>query len=218
VAPLPTRFAGDSYAATLDAQIKALGAANGNRPLPEMPAPLRGGFVPQLSNGQAVALIQSWRRAAARGRVTWPLWVDLEAYALGQRVEGDRFDMSRSHRQAALPDDALALLWSSLAQLAIDLDDSSTVLRPVEVAWTDAAYEQGARDTWEAIKEHARKLPPPPTPPRAPVPEIPKEAPPGFGDIIDVIADPFRPVKTAATDVLVIVALMLAGYYVVTHK
>ena len=213
--PLPTRYAGDSYAAILDAQITALGKANGVRPLPEMPAPLRGGFVPQLSNGQAVALIQSWRRAAARGRVTWPLWVDLEAYALGQRQSIDeRFDMSRAFRQSAMPDEGLALLWASIAQLAVDLDDSSTVLRPVDVAWTDAAYEQGARDTWEAIKDHARKVPVP-TPPRAPVPEVPKP-PPGSGDLVDVVTDPLRPVRRAGTNILVIVALMFGAYYLAT--
>ncbi len=213
---LPSRFTGDSYAAILDRQLAELGTVNGRRPAAELPEPLRGGFVPALSNGQAVALIQAWRRAAARGKVRWPLWVDLEAYALGQRSgPEERFIMTRAHRRAPLPDEALALLWSSLGRLALDLDDSSTVLRPVDVAWTDAAYEQGARDTWEAIKGAAPKLPLPKSP--APPPPTMPEAPPGFGDIIDVIADPFRPVRRGFADILIVMGAAFCVYYVATH-
>lgn len=181
----------------------AIGKANGLQALAEMPEPLTGGFVPRLSNGQAVALVQAWRRAAARGQVTWPVWVDLASYALGRREGTEPFNMSGDWARRPLDDDGLAMLWSSTAELATDLDAAGTIVRPVVVAWTRAGYEQAARDAWETIKheraleESAAKVPGPLLPPPQPDPDDPPKVP-GGGTLVDVIRDPLRPVRRAA--------------------
>lgn len=200
---LPSTFKGNTYVATWEAMRDAVGKANGLAAMAEMPDPLTGGFLPRLSNGQAVALVQAWRRAAARGRVTWPVWADLTSYALG-RVEGtERFNMSQAHAAAPLDDAGLAMVWSATAELASELDDDATLVRPVPVAWTRATYEQAARDAWEVIKhEHARDaseaaVPAPLLPPPQPDPDDPPKVP-GGGRLVDVISDPLRPVRRAA--------------------
>lgn len=206
---LPNSFSGSTYSDIVSAQMSALAEENGTQAIGDQ---LPGGgsfFAAAVSNGQAVALIQAWRRAAARGKVKWPLWVDLEAYALGQREAGQRFDMSSAHRKTGLPSEALTLLWSSLQELAADLDKSGTVVRSLPVEWTTAAYEQGARDTWEQIKGKAPKLPMPPAPPQPP--KIPDEIPPPLDRL-----DPTAPLRSAG-GWLVALAVVAVVYVVVTQ-
>lgn len=200
---LPTSYSGGTYVAAWTALRDAVGKANGLAALAEMPEPLTGGFVPRLSNGQAVALVQAWRRAAARGQVTWPVWADLASYALG-RIEGtERFDMTQNHARAPLDPAGLALVWSATAELASDLDAAGTIVRPVVVSWTRATYQQAARDAWESIKheraqeESAARVPGPLLPPPQPDPDEPPKVP-GGDTLRDIITDPLRPVRRAA--------------------
>lgn len=200
---LPTTYKGSTYVEAWTALRDAAGRENGLEALAEMPDPLTGGFVPRLSNGQAVALVQAWRRAAARGQVTWPVWADLASYALG-RIEGtERFDMSQAHARAPLDAAGLALVWSATAELASDLDAGGTIVRPLVVTWTRGTYEQAARDAWETIKreraeaESAARVPGPLLPPPQPNPDDPPKVP-GGGRLVDIIADPLRPVRRAA--------------------
>ena len=199
MATLPTTYKGATYVAQWTALRDALGRANGLVSLAEAPAPLSSGLVPRVSNGQAVALVQAWRRAAARGQVSWPVWADLASYALG-RIEGDeRFDMSQAHATAPLDDDGCALVWSATAELAAQLDESGTIVRPLVVAWTRASYQQAARDAWEVIKHEREqaKIPGPLLPPPQPDPDNPPKVP-GGGELVDIIRDPLRPVRRAA--------------------
>lgn len=200
---LPTTFTGPTYVAQWEALRDAVGKANGLAALAELPEPLSGGFVPRMSNGQAVAIVQAWRRAAARGQVTWPVWADVVSYALG-RIEGtERFDMTQAHAQAPLDSAGLALVWSATAELASELDGAGTIVRPLPVAWTRATYQQAARDAWEVIKhERARdaseaRIPGPLLPPPQPDPDEPPKVP-GGDTLRDIITDPLRPVRRAA--------------------
>lgn len=200
---LPTTYKGSTYLAQWEALRDATRKANGLVALAEMPEPLTGGFVPQLSNGQAVAIVQGWRRAAARGQVSWPVWADITSYALG-RIEGtERFNMTAEHARAPLDAAGLALVWSATAELASELDASGTVVRPLVVAWTRGTYQQAARDAWEVIKHERERdasearIPGPLLPPPQPDPDDPPKVP-GGGRLVDIIADPLRPVRRAA--------------------
>lgn len=218
--PLPGTYAQPTYVEQWQAVADAAGAANGLRPPPssvdELPTPLRGGLLSSLSNGEAVALVQAWRRAAARSRYAWP-WVELTAELLGSRGPGERFDMSAAHRNARAPDDLLLYLWRSTADLARSLDASGAVVRPLAPAFTNATYEQAARDAWEAAKAGTSDVPPwllPPRPPNqdpaTPLPPVPPEIPRPGDDEWDVIVDPTKPIRKAGSMLLVGVAALAA--------
>jgi len=169
-----------------------------------------GVYWPKLSNGQLAALVMAWRRAAARGSATWPLWRDLADAALGRAPDEPRFDMARAHRMRSADPAVVGLLWESTRELAGAMDAAGTVVRPLPVSWTQDSYEQLARDAWEQIKREqaAAGIPapllPPPLPEKPPELDIPD-------DIVDVITDPFRPVRRAVRNAVLIAALLAGG-------
>lgn len=126
--------------------------------------------------------MQAWRRAAARSNVTWPLWYELTIYALGWRQDGDKFAMDPAHAREPFPGEMLPLVWSWTARLAEDLDAHGTVVRPLYIDTTRAAYEQTARLAWEQMQEERRRgpggIPLPDKPPDSPVQPPP---PPSIG-------------------------------------
>lgn len=133
----------------------------------------------RLSNGQVVALTQAWRRAAARAPAAAKGfdWQTINANALG-RFLGEKFDMSESHAKAEYPAGPLvstgpamplSYFWETTGALAESLDAAQTVVRPLYIDNTMAAYQQGARDTWEEIKRGLDRVR------RDPVPGIPDE-------------------------------------------
>jgi hypothetical protein len=138
---------------------------------------------PALSNGEVIAIVQAWRRAAARSHTpTWAAWDDLINAALGWTAPGDRYVMTKEHARAPADPGVIALLWQSTDELANQLDASGTVYKPLIVDWSYSGYEQAARDAWHQMQLDVQGgiigPPPSPIPPPAPSPEKPVPAPP----------------------------------------
>lgn len=165
-----------------------------------------GSWVPRATNAQLASLTLAWRRAASRSKVAWPIWRDIADAILGRLNEGDRFDMSTTRQSAQADDDVLLLVWQHTSDLAAKLDDSRAVVRPLTTSSGKAAYEQLARDAWEAIKSDRDKdassssetswIPP--------IDKLPDIKPPA--DIIDIIRDPLKPVKRKIRNVAIVAA------------
>lgn len=204
-------YTGQTYAATWAAMRADVARTRGAVAQPE--ADGSSSYLPRLTNGQLAALVLAWRRAAARGNVSWPVWADLANAALGRSETEPRFDMSRARRQATADDAALELFWTATAELASRLDDAGTVVRPVPVQWTQDSYEQLARDAWETIKRERDEAEAaiPRTPLLPPLPDAPPELPLPPGDIIDVITDPLKPIRRKVRRVAIWAALLAGG-------
>jgi hypothetical protein len=128
---------------------------------------------PKLSNGQVVALVQAWRRAAARSsRPSWPLSSDLLRAALGWRATGDRFVMTTQHAASLAAPELLQLFWLSTGELADQLDGVPTVKRPLVVDYSFRGYEAAARQEWSSMQAEA-KIPGPKGPIEVPDPKLP---------------------------------------------
>jgi len=115
-----------------------------------------------LSNGELVAHAQAWRRAAARSSTPrWPAWFDLVTTAFygPGRGAGDRFDMTPAHMTAPAPAELVAYYWTATGDLAVQLDDAHTVVKPLIVDASRAGYEAAARDAWNILKAEAAALP-----------------------------------------------------------
>lgn len=109
--------------------------------------------VPRLTNGQLVALARAWKNAAARSKSPrWPEWYTLTIAGLGWRAAGDKFVMTRDHANATAPTELLELFWAATQQLARQLDQAQTVVRPLNVSYAWEGYEQAARDAWHVMK------------------------------------------------------------------
>lgn len=157
----------------------AASTANGLEPVVDDPPPdpLTAGFVPRLSNGEAAAVLQAWRHAAARSNVAWGLWYELTIYALGWRQEGDRFVSTRAHAKGAFPADMLPLVWAWTAKLAERIDESRAVVRRLYIDTSYRAYEATERQAWEQMKEYRSATGGADVPLIPPVPPIPDEPP-----------------------------------------
>lgn len=146
------------------------------------------GSYPCLSNGEVAAIIQAWRRAAARTSVpTWPGWYELMLHALGWRQPGDRFvnfkgDEAKAYSQERADPELIELTWKSVAELAGQIDAAKGTVGPLLIDYSYSAYGQAARDTWNEMKrqnpEWISPIPPMPEDP----PESPVEPPHGPGD------------------------------------
>ncbi len=135
--------------------------SNGYVPVgdPATPPFADGSQVPLLSNGEAIAVMAAWRRAAARSTVQWRGWYELTISALGWRNPGDRFVMTRANAKAPYPSELLELVWAWTSRLADDLDARGAVVRPLYFDTSWEAYERSARDAWEVMKLE-RAIPP----------------------------------------------------------
>lgn len=145
-----TLYRGDAYVAIEKAIFFEADRVNGNVVVPDGQGGVR---VPRLSNAQVLAIVQGWRRAAARSRAPqWPESVDLALAALGWRKAGDRFDMTDEHMRESAPPELLAMLWAATKSLAERLDGSATKVAPVYLVWTRSGYEEAARQTWRTMQ------------------------------------------------------------------
>lgn len=132
---------------------------------------------PDLSNGELIALVRAWKRAAARSsHPSWPISYDLLLSGLGWSKEGDQFVMTRDH--ATRPASALAikLFWIATDDLAVQLDSATTKRYPLIVDWSYSGYEQAARDAWHEM-QLARLPPLPDRPPPSPIDPVLPELP-----------------------------------------
>lgn len=135
--------------------------------------------VPRLTNGQIVALARAWKNAAARSKSPrWPDWYTVTIAALGWRTEGDKFVMTREHANAAAPTELIEFFWVATKQLAQQLDQAQTVIRPLNVSWAWEGYEQAARDAWHVMKVERRARPTDEQPATSPAPPLESPAAP----------------------------------------
>lgn len=196
------RFNGQTYIAIWDSTRDHY-ARQGLRPIDPVPPPLANPFVPQLTRGQAAALVSGWKRAASRSRVSWPIWTALADATFARSDKTQRFSMDEATRKQLAPDELLALLWSSTGELASRLDETDSKLGPVYADDTRATWEALARDAWDVEKREQAAIPapllPPPTPP---APTLPKP-PPSFEDILD----PLRPIRRRVQRSILLAAL-----------
>lgn len=177
---LPTKLSGATYRAMWNQLRDAAEKANGLEPSADaLPWPLQGSFVPRLSNGQALAIVRAWRRAAARSSApSFLAAFEFGIHALGWRDAGDKFVMTQAHAKAPYePVDVLAQLWASTAEVAEDLDESGAKVAPLFLDSSWSAYEAGARELWTEMQTNI--LPPipdkpPPLPFDPPLPTVPK--------------------------------------------
>ena len=127
-----------------------------------------GVWWPRLTWGQMLALVQAWKRAAARSTVRWSGWYDLSKWALGWEKEGDRFIMTKQWAQTSADPASLNMFWTDTGKLAADLDASGAKIAPLYVDWTWDGYERAARDTWSQMKIEREADPRAPAPVKAP--------------------------------------------------
>jgi hypothetical protein len=110
-------------------------------------------YLPRLSNGQLVAFVRAWRRAAARSKSpAWPIAYDLTIAGLGWEKPGDKFVMTDAHMNQPADPALLAMYWAAVSELAKRLDASGTILAPLIVDWSKAGYEAAARDAWHDMQ------------------------------------------------------------------
>jgi hypothetical protein len=96
--------------------------------------------------------------------------------------------MSPAHAKSAFPSEMLPLVWAWTASLANELDASHTVVRPLYIDTSRAAYEATARIAWSQMQEEARAarkgpggIPLPDKPPPSPVEPVLPVVPSGGG-------------------------------------
>jgi hypothetical protein len=182
---MPKELAGKSYADMVSSYAGKATATNGTISLPNDRGELRD--YPLLTNMHALALFQALRRAAQRAKDAVKLsdydW-ELAWHALGWRHWGDRFVMTADAPKGPYPTDLLGVFWDWAADLVSKLDARGTKVAPVPLLYTRSAYEQAARDAWEAMKRLA------PEPSVIP-PDPGVKPPPGFDDPEKVL--PQRP-------------------------
>lgn len=135
-------------------------------------------LVPRLTNGQVVALARAWKNAAARSKSpSWPPWYDITIAGLGWKAEGDKFVMTKEHANAEAPTELLVYFWSATKALSAQLDQSTTVVRPLNVSYAWDVYQQAARDAWHLMKVERRARSTPEQPAVSPAPAISPTAP-----------------------------------------
>jgi len=129
-----------------------------------------GGY-PRLSNGEMIALIQAWKRAAARSRIpAWGVAYELTLDALGWHAPGDRFKDGKDDAKQPVDDATVRLFWGSAGALAGQLDAAKTVIRPLYIDWSYAGFEAAAREAWRKMKEEGGSASAGPAPASAPEP------------------------------------------------
>lgn len=165
---IPTTYSGDRWEAIRVRAVYAFDSANGR-------TTINGLVYPRLTNAQALALVQGWKRMLRTAKVApGPLWPDLWYRALGRLSEGDRFVMTTAHAEAPAPDEVILGAWEFGAYAARRLDEKNAQPRLLVLDFSYRAYEQAARDAYEALKaERKRKKKPPPPP----LPKLPDKPP-----------------------------------------
>lgn len=166
------------------------------------PAPDGERLLPRLTNAQVVALARAWKNAAARSKSPrWVDWYTITIAGLGWRKDGDKFVMTREHANAAAPVELLEYFWPATKALALALDGSQTVLRPLNVSYAWDQYEQAARDAWHVMKVERRTRSTAETPATSPAPAL------------EPSAAPVKPAESSGWGgmVLLIVLVLAAG-------
>jgi hypothetical protein len=187
---LPSKIDGTSYVAQWQRLNDRAADANGVDPV-QLEAPLAGGFAPRLSNLEALAICQAWRRAGARtasraGAVTSMVGVyELELAALGWQKEGDKFKVwSNAPGWPGSPFDdgstwLLGHAWWVWVNVATELDERGTKIAPLYLDLTKQGYERAAREVYSRMLNDG--------PPGSMLPPLPDEPPPSPIDPGDIL-------------------------------
>lgn len=182
---MPTQVAGATYGAMASAIADAARKINGTVSVPGSdgtPKPY-----PKLTNAHALAIFQALRRGGGRSAgdaITVNEWAwQLAWSAFGWKKWGDKFVMTKAQAAAPYETSLLGVYWDQVHDSAAALDASKTVIRPLPLDYSWAAYEQAARDAWEAMRRLQKTDTPTPVqtsamPPIAPVPLPPPVRPP----------------------------------------
>lgn len=195
MAKLPREVHGATYDAARVALVNAADRVNG-RAVVDDPDGTRN--VPRLANGHAMAIFQALRRAGARAKravvIPEARW-QLAWFAYGWESWGDRFAVSKVDAMAPYDENMLPDFWDFVEDFCLDLDAQDTVVRPLYLDTSYTAYQQGARDAWEAMKAFDPNAvspipgapggpPMPDHPPDVPTPPLPVIPSPGVGGIL----------------------------------
>lgn len=152
---LPTAYNGATYADILRAQVAAFGAGNGT-------FRATGATWSRFTNGQGLALLQTWRKIATAYKERMSLWPDLWWSLLGWRKQGDKFQMTLAHASTPADDYLVELTWRSILLLVDTLDRLYPGVKPppvvIDFSWK--GYERAAKDAWAQMRSNAgRKNP-----------------------------------------------------------
>lgn len=193
MAEMPKSVAGATYGAMASALADAARKINGVVSVPGSDGTPKS--YPKITNAHALAIFQALRRGGGRSAgdaITVNEWSwQLAWSALGWKKWGDKFVMTKAQASAPYPTSLLGVYWDQVHDSAAALDASKTVVRPLPLDYSWAAYEQAARDAWEAMRrleatKSASAPLPFPIPDKPPPPPITPPMPPfigGFGNL-----------------------------------
>jgi len=111
-----------------------------------------GGALPALTRQQAASIILGGLRVAGRAKIAWPGWYDLALPTLGHYEDADKFQMTPAFQGTTLDPATSELLWSSMGQLASDLDRSGVPFDRADFVPSPTRYDQLAKMAWGRMK------------------------------------------------------------------
>jgi hypothetical protein len=159
---MPKSVTGVTYGAIASAIADAARKINGTVEVPGSNGVAR--LYAKLSNAHALAIFQAMRHGGARSAgtaITVNEWSwQLAWAALGWKNWGDKFIMSKEHAAKPYPTALLGVFWDQVHDSAAALDAAKTVVRALPLDYSYAAYEQAARDAWEAMRRLDQTRPP----------------------------------------------------------
>ena len=183
---LATTYTGADWDAVRVQLVYAVDALNGN-------IKDRAGVFPKLTNAQALAIGQAWKKMGKAWGIAPPAshWPELWYLALGRWKEGDRFDMTTKHGASPAPIEVIVGMWSLVDYYARELDAKHAQPIVLVLNLSFAGYEAAARDAYAVLKKEKKrkvKLPLPGTPevdlpeaPNIPLPVVPSLPTPDRG-------------------------------------
>lgn len=149
---IPSTFAGDSWAQLKAQLFYAVDTATGR----VLVSDAQGGeYLPDLTNGQAMALLQAWRKTLRAWKQPMPgaLWPALWYLVLGYQVAGDKFDVSIARAQLKAEPAVVAGVWAFIDYATEQLDRTPAAKpRTLGIDFSYSAWDRAARDAYEQLK------------------------------------------------------------------
>lgn len=176
---LSTTYSGDSWAHVRKQLGAACEAVNGQTTT---------GW-PGVSNAQALAILQAFRKLLRSNKETVPaaLWPECWYLALGRLKPGDKFIMSTAHGSSPASLDVVECTWALVvyATERLEAKRAKPILLVLDLSYR--GYEQAAKDAYAQLKRDTAKngkAPPiPPLPDKPPIdPPLPVVPRPKFRD------------------------------------
>jgi hypothetical protein len=164
-----TTYTGGTWAAIHADLYEELDSANGRRMI-------EGEYRPQMTNLQAIAILQAYRKLAKAWKVQVPLWPELWYAALGYLKAGDRFKMTTAHANAQAPDHVVPFVWEATDRITADLERKQALPLLLVLDTSFKGYEAAAKEAYAQLKKD-RKPPRLPIPGHPPLPDKPPSLP-----------------------------------------